>query len=139
MSDTLDIAAIQRATADGSILVASCPHCRREQAIPAASCFHCGSQPLSVGSHSGDGTLYSWSLTGVAFEAEMASEVPYIVAVVELRGGARIWGRLTGLEAAGAAPRANQPVFLDQAQTKHRGYLVFAPRRPSVTTGQQDI
>lgn len=128
MSDVLDIAAVQQATAAGTILVSNCPQCGSEQALPAGSCFKCGSDALKISRNAGDGTLYSWTVTGTAFEPELADEVPYIVAVFLLRGGARIWGRLVGLDPASPRLCADLAVQLDQQLTKERGYLVFTPR-----------
>ena len=128
MSDVLDFTAVQHATAEGGILVAHCPRCGNEQAMPAGSCFRCGSDTLEVGQHTGDGTLYSWTVTGTAFEPELADEVPYVVAVILLRGGAKIWGRLVGLAPTSPQLCAQLSLQLDARLTKERGYLVFGPR-----------
>ena len=133
MSDVLDLSAVQKATAEGGILVAHCPRCGSVQAVPAGSCFRCGCNTLELGRHTGDGTLYSWSVTGTAFEPELADEVPYIVAVILLRGGAKIWGRLAGLDPDSPQLSAELPVQLDSQLTKERGYLVFGPRGAAET------
>lgn len=127
MSDVLDLTAVQNATAEGGILVAHCPQCDSEQAVPSGSCFRCGCNTLQLGNHTGDGTLYSWSVTGTAFEPELADEVPYIVSVILLRGGAKIWGRLVGLAPDSPQLSAELSVQLDSQLTKERGYLVFGP------------
>ncbi len=128
MSAILDLATVQRATSEGSILVAHCAKCGREQCLPAGSCLRCGSEQLAISPHGGDGTLYSWSVTGTAFEPELADEVPYVVAVVLLTGGAKLWSRLVGVDPASPQLRADLPVQLDTKLTRERGYLVFRPR-----------
>ena len=127
MSAILDLPANLKATREGSILVAHCAQCGKEQYLPAGSCLRCGSEELTVSAHSGHGVLYSWSVTGVAFEPEIASEVPYIVAVILLTGGAKLWARLVGMDPASELLRADLPVQLDTKLTSERGYLVFRP------------
>lgn len=134
MSGVLDLAGIQRATNEGSILVAHCVQCGAQQCLPAPSCLRCGSEELAVRPHAGDGTLYSWSVTGTAFEPELAGEVPYVVAVILLSGGAKIWSRLAGIDPASASLRAELPVELDAQLTRQRSYLVFQPRDCAATS-----
>ena len=128
MSAALDLAAVQRATSEGTILKAHCAQCGAEQVLPAPSCLRCGSQELTVSRHGGDGSLFSWSVTGTAFEPEVADEVPYIVAVILLSGGAKLWCRLVGMEPDSPMLRADLPVQLDETLTRQRGYVVFRPR-----------
>lgn len=127
MSGALDLAAVQHATSEGRILVVRCAQCGAQQCLPAPSCLRCGSEEISASQHAGDGSLYSWSVTGTAFEPEVAGEVPYVVAVILLSGGAKLWSRLAGVDPASAELRADLPVQLDAQLTTERGYLVFRP------------
>jgi len=133
MSGALDLATIERATREGNILVVRCAQCGAEQCLPAPSCLRCGSQDIAARTHAGDGVLYSWSVTGTAFEPELAAEVPYVVAVVLLSGGAKIWSRLAGVDPATAILQADMPVQIDSQLTKERGFLVFRPSDGAMT------
>lgn len=128
MSAAFDLATVQEATREGRLLVAHCPRCGSEQALPGPACFRCGSGELSVRTHPGDGSIYSWSVTGIAFEPELADEVPYVVAVVLLSGGAKVWARLAGVDPNAPIEPAELPVQLDAEQTRQRGFVVFRPR-----------
>lgn len=123
----LDIAMVRSATSEGRVLVAHCRSCGHQQAMPAGSCFGCGADALEVRSHAGTGSLYSWTQTGIAFEPELAADVPYTVGVVALDGGARVWARIEGVAPRGVEPRAGLPLALDVAATGERRFLVFRP------------
>ena len=134
MSAILDLPAVQQATSEGRILIAQCAKCGAQQGLPAPSCLRCGCESLDIRPHAGDGTLYSWSVTGTAFEPELAGQVPYIVAVILLSGGAKLWGRLEGVAPESALLRADLPVQLDAQLTRERGYLVFRPQGGAPTS-----
>ena len=82
---------------------------------------------LEIRPHAGAGALYSWTLTGIAFEPELADDVPYTVGVVALDGGARVWARIEGVAPSGVEPQAGLPLVLDAAATREGRYLVFRP------------
>jgi uncharacterized OB-fold protein len=127
MSAVLDLPTIQQATREGRIFVARCAECGHEQALPSPTCLRCGCQTLAIRAQAGDGTLYSWSLAGIAFESEVEGDVPYLVAVILLSGGAKLWCRLGGMAADSPLLRPDQPMQIDAALTRERGYLVFRP------------
>jgi uncharacterized OB-fold protein len=97
----------------GRLIVSLCRSCGRQLFPPIGTCTHCGSANVIGQEVSGDGTVYSWATVHMPLDASFADQVPYTVVVVELAGGARMFGRLRddgrgGLEAG--APVRFEPV-----------------------------
>jgi uncharacterized OB-fold protein len=102
-----------------------CDDCGRAACPPMPGCPHCGHEHGHVVTAAGDATLYSWTVCHVAFDRELADEVPSVVAVVDLPEGARLVARVEGVESAEL--RDGLPLRVrwsaDDADTR----LVFAP------------
>jgi uncharacterized OB-fold protein len=62
-----------------------------------------------------------------AFAPELAQETPYTVALIELEGGGRVYGRLERSESQQLNISADMPVTLDAQATGQRGYPVYRP------------
>lgn len=112
---------------NGYLPVAFCASCRHQQVIPADTCFACGSDALEIRRHSGSGRVFSWVVNYYAFTADLAPETPYIVLLIELDGGARVYGRLQVLPDQQSTICADMPVALDAELTAKRGYPVYRP------------
>jgi uncharacterized OB-fold protein len=102
-----------------------CVACGRYRFPPMPSCPWCASTSQAVVESAGEGTVYSWVTVHRAFDAAWADQVPYTIAVVELRERCRLLGRVEtdpgGLEAGlEVAPR-----FVDHTDWTE---LRFAPR-----------
>jgi len=71
-------------------LIQHCLSCERYVFYPRALCPHCHSDRLEWWEASGEGTIYSFTVSrrpaGPAFE----DDVPYVVAIVELEEGPRM-------------------------------------------------
>lgn len=97
---------------EGRLLVRRCLACARAAYPPMPGCPHCGHDEGEIVEASGEGALYSWTVCHVAFDPDVAAEVPYVVGLVDLSEGARVVARLAiapeALE-AGAAVRADFP------------------------------
>lgn len=72
------------AAADGRLVVQHCGDCGERQLYPRIVCRHCGSRDLDIADHSGEGTLYSWTVCHVSGQPGYDAETPYVVALVEL-------------------------------------------------------
>ena len=57
-------------------------------------CARCGSPEWSWERSTGNGTLFSWTVTHQALHPAFAGEIPFIAAVVELEEGVRMATRL---------------------------------------------
>lgn len=111
------------AHSDGRIVVTCCRDCGAQFAFPTPSCFSCGSVDLAVEELAGSGRVFSWTVSHLSFGAEI--DAPYTVLLVELEGGARIYGRLLE-EWRREALRAGMSVTLDADETRSRGHAVFS-------------
>jgi uncharacterized OB-fold protein len=116
--------AYRRALQDGQLCVAICASCGGRQALPADTCFACGSDNLRVDRHSGAGRVFSWVINHYAFAADLSSETPYTVVLVTLEGGGRVYGRFERTP-DGPPIDAHLPVVLDIESTARRGYPVY--------------
>ena len=75
-----------------------CVKCGRSRFPPAPSCPYCGTLSNTWAPISGKGTLYSWIVIHHPVDPRLASEVPFIVALVELEEGVRVGGRSIGVD-----------------------------------------
>ncbi len=112
----------RQALAQGRLAVAHCRQCGSSQTLPSESCFSCGSTDIEVHLHDGEGRIFSWVVNHHPFREELAGETPYMVVLVALEGGGRVYGRL---EPPDATPAADAPVVLDRPATADRLYPVF--------------
>lgn len=111
------------ALARGCIAVAQCASCGRQQAIPAETCFNCGSEQLTARDHNGAGRVFSWVVNHYAFAEGLAAEMPYTIVLVALDGGGRVYGRLASV--SGTSIEASMPLELDGAATRASGYPIY--------------
>jgi len=75
-----------------------CDDCETWRHLPRMMCAQCGSAKWAWQQSAGRGHLYSWTVTHQAMLPQFASEVPYVVAVVELDEGVRMVSQLRGVE-----------------------------------------
>jgi uncharacterized OB-fold protein len=72
------------AAAEGRLVVQRCGDCGERQLYPRSLCRHCGSRDLAFEDHSGDGTVYTYTVCHVSGQPGYDEETPYAVALVEL-------------------------------------------------------
>lgn len=114
------------AVAHGSIPLRRCTACGTHITLPLPSCPECGAEPLEPVTAAGTGSLYSWVVVHYAWDAALAAEVPYVVGAVELDEGARIFGRLEGVE-----PVAGTRLVATFPDGGDRPPIVFVPEAPA--------
>ncbi len=134
MSAELSLAAIDTSIRGGVLTVARCRACGAEHAFPTPSCFRCGSPDLAIVPHSGSGKVFSWVVNHYAFDADQA-EVPYTVLLVELEGGARVYGRLRDEAAMRPRLAGGLPLVFDASASATAGHAIFALASSVQTTG----
>ena len=83
------------AAAQGRLLYQRCAACSHRQFYPRAVCTACGATP-EWAEASGRGTVYTFTVVRQYGAPPFASELPYVVAIVELEEGVRMMGNLTG-------------------------------------------
>ena len=82
----------------GTVLVAVCGTCGKRWLPPLGTCPRCGAHDVATEPASPVGRLYSWSVIHLAVDPVFASETPYVVGLVELADGARLYGRVVGVD-----------------------------------------
>jgi hypothetical protein len=104
------------------IRVQHCRDCGRRWQTTFAGCPYCGSTALTEDDVAGKGRVYSWVEVHRSLE-DPPADVPYTVVTVDLDAGARVFGRY----AAGAGPKAGEPVAMVSATGEDGRGPVFAP------------
>jgi uncharacterized OB-fold protein len=118
-------ARLWEALAQGRLELQRCDACRRLRFPPMSTCPLCGSGEYDWERVAARGTLYSWVVTHLAFDASLADDVPYVIGTVELEGGPRLFARLEGVSAETLEPGMGlEGVFCDE------GGLPFLRFRP---------
>jgi uncharacterized OB-fold protein len=79
--------------AQGELRIQYCRQCRRHVFYPRSLCPHCHSEDLTWVVASGRGTIYSYTVAHRAF-GPFATEVPFVIAIVELEEGVRMLTRI---------------------------------------------
>jgi uncharacterized OB-fold protein len=79
------------------LLIQHCDDCSRNQFPPSSVCAHCGSARLSWQQASGKGKVFSWIVVRHPVPKPVyATDVPYVVALVELAEGVRMPSNIIG-------------------------------------------
>lgn len=81
---------------EGTLRVQQCHDCGRHTFPPMPGCPHCSAEPDQVfwEQVSGRATLYSWVVATYAFHPDFADAVPYVVGLVQLEEGPRVYARV---------------------------------------------
>jgi uncharacterized OB-fold protein len=79
------------------LLVQTCEECGHRQHYPRAVCLDCGADRLGWIEASGNGTVYSFTVSHLSPDPERF-EPPYVVALVDLTEGVRLVTRIVTSE-----------------------------------------
>lgn len=105
MSDHAELsAAYWEGARRGVLVVQRCGSCRTLRHYPRSMCARCHSLDVEHVEHDGRGAVHSWTVAHHAFAPELADDVPYVLATVDLGAGVRALGRLRGAEPAIGLP-----------------------------------
>lgn len=99
-----------------------CEACTVTYFYPRDICPHCFSRRTTWWQSSGKGTLYSFAIVHRPPTPDWKNSVPYVIAIVELEGGARIPTNLVNVEPDPSA------IHVGMAVT-----VVFRPVSPTIT------
>ncbi|MFN8026760.1 MAG: OB-fold domain-containing protein [Acidimicrobiia bacterium] len=109
----------------GVILVQECAACGRRRFGRLGACPYCGASGGTDVEIGGTGTVHSFVRVHRALTAEMADEVPYAIATVELDDGVRMLGRVEPPEAAEIGVRVG-PRFVEHREWTELRFTVTA-------------
>jgi uncharacterized OB-fold protein len=76
------------------LVLRRCEDCTRFRHPPGPVCPHCGSASHAPAEVSGYGTIHSWIRYHRSYLPEFDPLMPYVIALVALEEGVRIFGRL---------------------------------------------
>ena len=111
------------AAARGKLAVPWCVGCGRYAVPGITTCPGCAGG-LQWSAVRGEGILYSWTKVHQVFDASLAGDVPYVVALVDLAEGPRLITRLVGFD---RPPRSGEAVRVDFQRVGDRLLPVFRP------------
>ena len=75
----------------GELLIQKCDACGQFQWYPRGICAHCWAQDIKWVVASGEGTIWTFTVTHQNRTAGFVDDVPYVVALVELEEGVRMF------------------------------------------------
>lgn len=99
-----------RKAKDHELWLRHCRDCGKTYFYPRDICPGCFSRNTAWARSSGRGTLYSFSIVHRAPAPIFRDSVPYVVAIVELEGGARLPTNLVGVDPDPAKIRVGMAV-----------------------------
>ena len=83
----------------GELLIQRCPSCDRYQFYPRGICANCWGSDIEWVKSSGKGTVWSFTVTRQNRTRGFAEEVPYVVALVELDEGVKMFTNIIECDA----------------------------------------
>ncbi len=75
----------------GRLLIQRCDSCSEYQFYPRGICAHCWSNDIKWTESSGKGTVWTFTVTHQNRTVGFAEDVPYVLALVELEEGVRMF------------------------------------------------
>jgi uncharacterized protein len=88
-----------------------CESCESYIFYPRAICPECLSSDLTWVKASGEGTVYSYTISRVLSDPGFADEIPYVVAIIELAEGPHMTSNIIGCQPESV--RVGMPVVAD--------------------------
>ena len=82
----------------GEFLLQRCRDCSKVQYHYRAQCCHCWSSDVEDFASSGEGTVWTFSVVYRNNTRHYKDSTPYVVAVVELEGGVKVFGNVLGCD-----------------------------------------
>jgi uncharacterized OB-fold protein len=82
---------------EGQLLIQQCAACGKLRHYPRPVCDACYSMEVTWRPASGRGRVHSWTVTHHPFHPGFKSELPYVLATVDLEEGVRMVAQLRGV------------------------------------------
>jgi uncharacterized OB-fold protein len=84
------------AAREGHLLIRNCKACGRRHFMPRCQCPHCWSDQLEWVESGGRGRIHSFSIVHRAPTPAFAAKTPYVIALVDLDEGPRMFANVVG-------------------------------------------
>jgi len=81
----------------GKLLLQYCTQCQQYQFYPRLYCMHCNANVLRWVEASGNGVIYSYTIIHQNKSPEFINDVPYNVAIVQLKEGPRLMSNIVDI------------------------------------------
>lgn len=91
------------AAREGRLVIRQCQACSQLHFMPRHLCPHCWSDQLAWVDAKGTGSIHSFTVVRRASDPAFASQVPYVVALIELDEGPRLMANILGEDALQSA------------------------------------
>ena len=91
------------AAREGRLLIRECRSCGTRHFMPRSACPHCWSDQLDWLESAGVGTVQSFSVVHRAPTPDFGAHTPYVIALVDLDEGPRMFANLLGADAQSVA------------------------------------
>ncbi len=114
------------ATADGKLLLKKCADCGEYHHYPRSHCPFCFSDETEWTEASGDGTVYTYTVTHQN-AAPYDEATPYVLAYVELDDGPRVMTNVVGVEPEDVSVGQEVTVVFDETDDGEYALPRFAP------------
>jgi uncharacterized OB-fold protein len=82
---------------EGRLVIQACGACGKLRHYPRPVCDACYSMEVAWRQVSGRGRIYSWTVSHHPFHPGFKSELPYVLATVDLEEGVRMLAQLRGV------------------------------------------
>ena len=105
-----DTQAFWDACSEGRLVTPRCAACGADRWPPGPRCPVCQGETTEWIESRGEGRVYSWTVVIHPVDAVLASQTPYVVALIDLADGPRILANIVMGDPA--AIHAGMPVFL---------------------------
>lgn len=124
--------AFWEAVDEGRLVVQECTSCGSHYLPPRYRCPRCGSLQLRWRDHHGRGRLVSATVVQRGASDYFKERVPYVVAIAELDGGARLMANVLGDGAVRCGPGTPvQTVFVDGPERRLPAFATSADPGPA--------
>jgi len=87
------------AAAAGKLVIQQCQDCHAKQFYPRNLCTKCASDNLGWLTCSGRGNVYTYTVNHRAPHAHFKTQLPYVVAMIDLDEGVRLMANIVGTDA----------------------------------------
>ena len=111
---------------EGRLVIQQCAACGKLRHYPRPVCDACYSMESTWCQVSGRGALHSWTVAHHPFHPGFTSELPYVLATVDLDEGVRVIAQLRGVAPAALTIGLRVALTLEHA-TAELTLPVFAP------------
>lgn len=115
------------AAEEGELLLQRCVDCTNLQHYPRNICTRCWSEHLDWQPAAGLGRVWTFTVVSIPGHAAWGTEVPYVLAIVELDEGPRLMTNIVGCMPAEVSCGQRVRLSVRRAADDHQAVFQFTP------------